>query len=182
VRVLILICSTCLILSCKQPHGDSTFIESQQEIDFPHDWEGKWYGTLVISKLNGDTTQVPMQLHILPQDSSWYWDYVIVYGNSKTGTRNYELLPVEGSKGHYRIDEKNSIILDAYYIGNTLYSRFSVEKSLISTRTALTGNKLHYEILSGRKNSISTTGGKDDIPEVNSYEFVVQQKAVLERR
>lgn len=174
-----------LFNGCKpstQKKVPATDIENLTIAQFPQAWEGKWKGTLVISKPNGDTTLVPMQLHILPMDTVGKWDYKIIYGKESTGTRPYELHTVDASKGHYLIDEKNSILLDAYYLGDTFYSRFSVGKFLLSTRTSLLGDQLVYEIISGNKEPINSTGGvSDEIPEVESFAIAVQQKALLSR-
>jgi len=179
--IVIILLSTGCKQSEEKVQVDSDAIAKQKQ-EFPKDWEGQWKGTLIISKPNGDTTQIPMQLHILPKATAGKWDYKIIYGNKTTGTRPYELHTIDASKGHYQIDEKNSIILDAYYIGNTLYSRFDVGTSLLSTRLSKQGELINYEIISGRKKPINTTGGtSDDIPEVGSYNIVVQQKALLSR-
>ncbi|NJO01219.1 MAG: hypothetical protein HC880_05520 [Bacteroidia bacterium] len=43
------------------------------------------------------------------------------------------------TQGKYRIDEKNGIILDASFLGNTLISRFAVENNLIMAIYRLEG-------------------------------------------
>lgn len=148
---------------------------------FPQDWEGTWAGTLVITKQTGDTTQVPMQLHIIKQDTSAGWDWKIIYGTDDSGIRNYELYEKNAAEGHYVIDEKNSILLDAFYVGDTFYSRFQVSNNFIFTSTKMVGELLEYEITSGGGSHISFSGSEGNIPIVKSYNVTVQQKAMLSR-
>jgi len=172
------------LYACQQTSvpGKEEVVEKQVD-NFPEDWLGIWKGQLVISKPNGDTTQIPMQLHLLENDTLKNgWDWTIIYGaDVKKGTRAYTLYKKDKANGHYVIDENNGIVLDAYYLGNTLYSRFSVMGSLLTSMETRQGNTMTYTIISGKEKPINTTGGQDDIPEVGSYNIVVEQQAILRR-
>lgn len=152
---------------------------------FPESWEGKWQGQLNIFSQNGHAQNIPMQLWILGIDSTT-WTWTIIYGEDiEKGKRDYELKVVDKNKGHYQIDEKNSIVLDAYYIGGTLYEKFSVMGSMLQVSTRKESNNLIIEIQSGSEENFSTSGGsiigKDTIPIVRSFQIRHVQKAVLSR-
>ena len=153
---------------------------------FPESWTGKWGGTLEIYNAKGLARELPMQLHILPIDSTNRYSWGIIYGEDvEKGLRDYELMPVDTSMGHYQVDEKNGIILDAFLLGDKLFERFEVMGSLLLTTTELRGDQLHWEIISGSLEPILTTGGGEhegeEIPPVNGYSIVVLQRAVLSR-
>jgi len=154
-----------------------------EETSFPESWLGTWAGTLVISKPIGDTTQVPMQLYYAENDTlSNAWDWHIIYGVDKEkGRRAYTLYEKNAEQGHYVIDENNGIILDTYFVGGSLYSRFAVANNLLTTITRKEGDKIIFEIIAGQQSSINKTGNIGDIPEVESYNIQVQQRAVLSR-
>ncbi len=176
--IVLLFCFSCKQKSTNQQEA----LPKKIATNFPQDWEGKWEGILVITKPTGDTTQIPMQLHILKHDTSAGWDWKIIYGPEDSGTRPYELYVKNKEEGHYVIDEKNSILLDAFYIGDTFYSRFQVSNSFIFTSTKLVGELLEYEITSGGGSHISFSGSKGNIPVVKSFGVAVQQKAMLRRK
>ncbi|MEM1217255.1 MAG: hypothetical protein AAGH79_00010 [Bacteroidota bacterium] len=153
---------------------------------FPESWAGKWAGTLEIYNAKGLAQSLPMQLHILPIDSTNRYSWGIIYGEDiEKGLRDYELMPVDTSLGHYQVDEKNGIILDAYLLGDKLFERFEVMGNLLLTTTELRGENLYWEIISGSLEPIVTTGGGEyegeEIPPVGGYSIVVLQRAVLSR-
>ena len=152
---------------------------------FPQTWEGRWAGRLEIFNPDGKVQDVPMELLIEPRDSAHSW--TITYGEGEEANRrSYLLKPVEPARGLYAIDEQNSIVLDAIYIGGKLYSRFEVGGNLLLSMVELQGDGLHYEIISGRLEPRNITGGQEyegeEIPEVRSYPVVVRQLAVLRRK
>lgn len=155
---------------------------------FPATWAGKWSGTLEIFAPQGLVQSLPMQLHILPQDTTDRYTWSIIYGEDlEKGLRAYELVPVDTAIGHYQVDEKNGIILDAFLLGGKLFERFEVMGSLLLTMTELRGEALHWEIISGSLEPIQTTGGieaepgneEEAIPPVNGYSIKVLQRAIL---
>ena len=156
-----------------------------QEGSFPQSWEGRWEGTLEVFNTAGKAQDVPMQLIIEPRGSMHHW--IIIYGEGdQASRRDYLLKPVQPAQGLYAIDEQNSIVLDATYIGGKLYSRFEVGGNLLLSMVELRGKALYYEIISGKLEPRHITGGKEaegeKIPEVKSYPVGVRQLAVLRRR
>ena len=95
--------------------------------------------------------------------------------------RPYELLPVEGEPGHYRIDEKNSIVIDAYFENDTLHSRFAVAGNVIEARYARDGDRMAVTLTTFGASPASTTGGEGKIPKVESYPLRAVQRGTLVR-
>lgn len=181
--IFTIISSIILIFCTCQSTPDTPTLPTESSDNFPEDWLGTWAGTLVISKPGGDTMQVPMQLYYAENDTLRDgWDWHIIYGaNVEAGRRAYTLHTRDAPKGHYAIDEHNGIILDAHLLGGTLYSRFAVADNLLTTMTRKQGNQMIFEIISGKQAPANTTGNIDDIPEVQSFNIHVQQRAVLSR-
>lgn len=150
---------------------------------FPEDWLGTWAGMLIISKPGEDTMQVPMQLYCAENDTLTNgWDWHIIYGaDTKAGRRAYTLHTRDAAKGHYAIDEHNGIILDAHLLGGTLYSRFAVSGNILTTMTRKVGESMIFEVISGKQTPVNITGNIKDIPEVQSFNISVQQRAILSR-
>lgn len=154
---------------------------------FPQSWVGVWTGELEIFNAKGKVQAVPMELHIQPIANSQNYTWTIIYGEDReAGARPYELQAVDAEVGHYVIDEKNSIRLDAFLVGGKLYERFSVMGSMLIATTELQGNQLIYEIISGSDKAVSTTGNTtvegEDIPAVESFPIAVRQQAVLRKK
>lgn len=153
---------------------------------FPGDWEGKWTGSLDIYRYSSLVDTIPMGLNIQKLDSG-RWTFYISYGSGdKEQERLYELVVVDPLNGHYRIDEKNGIYLDAFYHDNCLYERFSVAGNMLTNSICKNEEQLYYEITFGAIDAITSSGdtilnATDTIPEVKSYGVPSVQKAVLKR-
>lgn len=155
-------------------------------LSFPQSWEGKWVGTLEIHNASGLAQALPMELHLLPMDSVGQWSWTIIYGEDKdTGKRPYELHTINAEKGLYLIDEKNSIKMEAYYLGGKFFQWFEVQGSLLLTSTQLVGEELHWEIVFGKSEPASVTGDQaidgEEIPAVKTFPVHGMQRAVLRR-
>jgi len=148
---------------------------------FPQAWEGIWEGDLEIYSPRGPQQSVPMELHILPQDSCYSWK--MVYAGQ---ARDYRLCPLDPEQGRYEIDEQNSIRMSATLVNGKLFSRFEVMGKLLLSTTELSDGYLEYEIIAGSMQPAGTTGGEivegADIPEVTSYPVRSRQVARLKRR
>lgn len=165
--------------------GSCTALISQS--DFPAGWSGEWAGTLHIVQARGTVQELPMELHILPLDSTGRYTWTIIYGEDKeAGRRPYELLTLDAEKGLYAIDEKNSIRMEGYLLGGTFYQWFEVEGSLLMTTTALQGDELVWEIVAGNIEPVSVTGGQtidgEEVPPVKAFPVGAVQRARLRRR
>lgn len=165
----------------------STLSFSQKDsLTFPQSWEGKWAGTLEIFNAAGLAQSLPMELHILPLDSVGQWSWTIIYGEDKeAGRRGYELHTIDAQKGQYLIDEKNSIAMEAYFLGEKFFQWFEVQGSLLLTTTYLRGDELYWEITFGKSDPVSTTGDQtvdgEEIPPVKTFPISGVQAAVLKK-
>lgn len=149
------------------------------------DWEGNWKGTVEIWSYNEKVDAFPMSLDIIRKDS--IWDFIINYQRQadQTDIRAYQLIVVDESKNHFAIDEKNSIILDAFLNANCLYNRFSGMGSDLQVRMCLEPDGMSYEITSTFAQALRTSGneviGNDTIPEIKSYDLYNLMKAKLKK-
>ena len=151
---------------------------------FPVSWYGKWRGTIVIYNNQGKVQEIPMEICIASTDSMNRHKMSLIYGvGEKQDVRDYEIIEVDSSIGHFKTDEKNRIYLDSYYFDGILYSRFEVMSNLLLTRIEKRHNKLYFEVISGSSEPISTTGDNEDnnIPPVNSYNIKISQRAELQK-
>ncbi|MCB9081956.1 MAG: hypothetical protein H6555_09625 [Lewinellaceae bacterium] len=165
-----------------------TSLALSAQTSFPADWAGVWVGDLQIYNYRGLTQTVPMELRILPHDTTINtYTWTMVYGqDTVAGLRPYLLRPEHEPTGHYVIDEGDGILLDCYRLGNTLYDVFSVQGTLLNSRTELRGDELHYEIISGPQKPARVSGGtgegEEAVPAVESMAIHVLQRAVLKRK
>ena len=132
-RLTILLLLSTLFYSCHKNVQEITQAPLSEEIlvkkskKFPQDWLGYWEGELNIYNHTGRTMTIPMALDNATTDNDSIWTWAIIYGEDTiSGRRDYELNIVDVSKGHYVVDEKNSIFLDAFLLDNSLVSTFNV--------------------------------------------------------
>lgn len=161
---------------------------SAQPSSFPQSFFGNWKGTLTWSRPGKQTQQFTMRLNIQPADSGRY-TWQIIYGDDNPSTslrvdnRPYLLQPVDTAKGHWQIDERNTIVLDSYIIGNTFSSVFSVSGSTIVSKYELTKAGLQISYTTFATKPATTTGGtSNEIPPVDSYKVVGLQQGLLIRQ
>lgn len=178
----------CSLISCST--AQSPLIKEDQSVskaaNFPETWAGIYQGTLDIYNATGLQQSVAMELEIAPIDSTDRWIWAITYGpDSVAGRRSYELVIVDPTKGHYQIDEKNSIILDAFLKGNFFVSRFSVMRNLLDCTYEKSGDEIIFTIVMGKETALLDTGGGviegDTIPVVQAYPIGVVQRGKLKR-
>lgn len=162
----------------------SLFISLQSNADslyvFPNHWMGKWTGKLLIYN-SKEIKEVYMELNIFAAEDMNHWKWTLIYGKGEFGqTRAYELILSDSAKGKYKMDEKNSIILDMAYLNNTFYSTFEVEKNLITATYRMAGDKIIFEIISSdMKNPLVTGIEGGEVSVVSSFPVTVTQRAEL---
>ena len=120
----------------------------------PADWHGRWTGTLKITSAAGEAKETPMEMVIGPLKDSKNYRWKIVYG--KGPVRDYELVPQEKA-GHFVIDEKNGLLIDAWLVGSTVHSFFQVADSLIPVRYELAGDALRFSLTQSTTKDPRTT-------------------------
>lgn len=156
---------------------------------FPAAWQGAWHGTLEIFNGRGKVQSVPMSVEIQKIDTSKEGRYTfgLIYGSKEQDWRPYELVPVTPDRGLWKVDEKNSIVMESFLCGPKFLCWFTVQNSRILCTYEKTGeNTLVFEVMSGLEAAVSITGntkqGEEDIPEVKTFPFSVFQRAVLQRQ
>ena len=181
INSILLILPLILVLGCQSSKVVETTVPN---LKFPEDWAGNWEGQLEIHNGGGKTMDLKMGLNIAPVDSGKYTFTILYYGKNGTDERLYELLTVDARKGHYQVDEKNSIVLDDYFFMNKLYSRFEVMGNLLLVTYELRGEEMIFEVISGKMGEEHTviTGGQDSIPKVTSYPIQVMQRGIMKRK
>jgi hypothetical protein len=162
--------------------------QTADSLTFPASWAGVWTGTLDIFSGKGKVQSVSMEIELLKMDTSRQGRYTfsLIYGGRDKDYRHYELVPVDPAKGLWRVDEKNTIVMESYLYGPKLLCWFVVEGSrVLCTYEKTDSNTLIFEVISGRETPVSTTGNtkidKEDIQEVKTFPVTVFQRAVLKR-
>ena len=108
---------------------------------FPASWEGYWSGEVEIWGSGVQQGAFPMSLEIKPTDS--LWTYIITYDHGRLpepDIREYSLVILEDTLGHYAIDEHNSIVLDAYFMGGCHLFKTYPASMLIQARVSHVGH------------------------------------------
>ncbi|MFT4023743.1 MAG: hypothetical protein QM664_08170, partial [Flavihumibacter sp.] len=115
--------TTMLFLSLLMMIGTPAPIPSpvrQTNAGFPESWFGKWKGDMVWYQGKQKQQTIPMQLLINKTDSADQYAWHLVYGEGSKDSRPYTLKPYDRKKGHWLVDEHNSIVLDLFEIGPRL--------------------------------------------------------------
>ena len=149
---------------------------------FPASWVGTWSGRCDLVRGGKTVSDFAMELHVAPtKDGAYTW--TIIYGEGeKRQVRPYELMPAEGRADHWRIDEKNGIVLDAFLENDRLRNRFGVMGNLIEATYARDGDALTVTLTTFGMKPMATTGGEGRIPAVTSYPLKAVQRGVLRRK
>jgi hypothetical protein len=159
----------------------------------PAAFVGDWKGTLNIRPVGGKAQQVPMELHVAPVSGGKAYRWQIVYGSAGSPNRqvrDYELVADEKRPGHFTLDEKNGIVLDADLVGGALCSAFRVQGNLLVTRyESPAAGRLRFEIVVYRADATVKTAphapGSADAhaaaptPDVFAYPVAATQTAEL---
>jgi len=163
------------------------FINSYAQQSFPDTWEGNYKGDLMIYGVDSVKMQIEMELKIKKTSNDSISDWTIIYHTKdKNDVRAYSLVLVDKQKGHYKIDEKNSIMLDVYLHNNLiLTSFFEVMESTIIITYKKVDNNILFELIASKPEPVSKTGNTkfndEDIPEVLSFKVNGRQKAILKK-
>ena len=167
-----------IIMSCSLGNAQQSF---------PDSWLGKYKGDLMIYGVDSVKMKLEMKLDILKTAIDSIYDWTLTYDlNGNKDVRAYSLNVVNKQKGHYRIDERNSIIIDGYLHNNNVFTNFfKVSNSYIVATYTKKENSLLFEIISGDERAAASTGNTisngEEIPEVVSYLVNGRQKAVLRK-
>lgn len=131
--------------------------------------------------VKGQSQTVPITLRIQPiSNNPMRYTWQTTYGpEANKLVRNYELVVKDRGAGHFVIDEKDGTLIDAWWLGNKLYSQFRVENRLISTQCERQSNRLHYELVTYEPLSSPQAEGSQQKVPFESYQIQVVQSAEL---
>ena len=150
-------------------------IQLNAQTSFPDKCTGVWSGTMHIYK-NGslkDSVQVKFTVAKTSETNAWTWK--TEYLSAKLpAVKDYILRLKDKENGHYILDEGNDTKLIDYLFGNKLYCVFETHDILLTSSYELVGNKLIFEVTSGKK--LSGFG-----KEVTNYSVTNLQKVVLKK-
>ena len=182
---LFLIITLLFLTNCKSTKITSFKGENIKIENFPKDWIGNYKGNLQIYSVDSIAMNLEMKLNITKKTDSVY-NWTINYNfKGKEDIRAYELQILDIKKGHYIIDEKNSIKIDAFYRNKIFTSFFKVMNSFIVATYTKENDRIIFEIISATDKKTSITGNTkhndEDIPEVITYFVNGRQKAILEK-
>ena len=180
--ILLLISATAISCVTKKSFNQEEENKRIESISFPEDWTGRWQGDLMIYSGLGLQDQLKMELIIEPIANSDNYTFIIVYDTGlELSRREYELIVVDQEQGLFIVDEKNTIMIESYFMGGKWFQRFEVAGSMLICTIEQQGKNLVWEITSGKSEKISTSGDSsiEGIFEVNTYPFGVYQRAVL---
>lgn len=150
---------------------------------FPDTWVGNWKGELQWFRTGKPESQkVDMELRIQPGDSSGHYTWGIVYGSFSADYRPYILKPKDINAGHWVIDERNGIVLDQFWVGDSFNGAFTVQNNTIVNSYRMDKDQLTVEFYSISAKPLSVTGNNtEESPRVDSYRVGSYQKAILSR-
>src|SRR5262245_28004945 len=110
----------------------SLVIKPAASIEDLKPFHGSWRGTCAITPEHEGVSSFGAELIVEPGKRDDRLSWTIVYHLRGTETRAYELIAVDAAKGHYVVDEKNGLMLDAYFAGGVLYSTFAIGEGVIA--------------------------------------------------
>lgn len=187
-RMMGLLCFSVLIFSAcfvNKQITDTSNLDNQTNPNFvfPFDWIGEYEGNLLIVDAKNDTSSVQMTLKIDYPDASGFYPWTITYDGKDR--RYYGLEAINPEKGHYRIDEFNSIKIDAFLRSNHLISKFRVMNSDLLIDYERVAGGIIVTLYINPVNPMNTTGGEiiggSTVPSVESWSFDVFQTALLKK-
>lgn len=182
IKYFLFIMITIGITSCKSTKNEITISTSKNYI-FPIEWSGQYKGDLQIFKHNDSLSTIEMELIIGNPNTEGYYPWTIIY--NKKDVRRYGLEAINPEKGHYRIDEFNSIKIDAFINNGHFVSRFNVMGNDLLVDYFKTDEGIEVNFYITSTEPMSTTGqeiiGNDTIPKVNAFPMLVFQKAILKK-
>jgi len=131
-----------------------THISAQN--NFPDSWIGHYQGNLEIYAVDSIAMNVKMELEIRKTAKDSVYSWVITYHlKNKMDIRTYSLKVVDTQKGMFKIDENNSIVIDAHLRHNTFTSFFEVQNNVIIATYTKEEDIIIFEIISAKFKPVS---------------------------
>ncbi|WP_375466805.1 hypothetical protein [uncultured Nostoc sp.] len=154
---------------------------SSSSNSFPENWQGTWSGTMFNRSVKGQSKTVPMILKIQPiSNNPLRYTWQITYeAGAKKQLRNYELVIKDRGAGHFVIDEKDGTLIDAWWVGDTLYSQFRVGNRLLNSQYERQSDRLRYKLVTYQPLSSPPAKGSQQKVPFESYQIGAVQSAEL---
>lgn len=169
-----LLAAALLLLCCQYTAG-------ALQAGLPSSWDGVWKGATTLSWASGKVENADMELRVSPIQGGQTKAWKVVYTFSdRREVREYEMRPSEGA-GRLLMDEKNGFLIDNYLAGDTLYSQFTINGNLVTTRFELRGDAIEVELTMFDVKSPRLTRLKGGDFEVASFSPKYVQRGVLRR-
>jgi hypothetical protein len=143
----------------------------------PAAWHGTWAGTMVVTGPTDKRTEVPVVLLIEPVKGSNAVTWKTTYDGSPKVVKDYKLVPAEGERGRFVVDEGNGIELAARLVDGVMYSTFEVGGAVLTARYELRDKAIRMEITSAKPAKAKTGGGQ-----VQDHPVDVVQAAELKKQ
>ncbi len=171
-------------LACKTSKTTISLPTDSKTYLFPVEWIGIYEGQLnILGQEKGDTMKVDMELIIDQPDAMGLYPWVLKY--NKEDVRYYGLEVKDAEKGHYLIDEYNSIKLDGFLRGNHFITRFKVMNSDLTFHYSKEAEGISIQVEVFSNEALSETGGEiiaqDTVPKVKSYLMTGYQTGFLKQ-
>ena len=164
-----------LLLACERAVEPSEPAEAPPPVSFPDGWVGTWRGEIEISGAHAQ--RLPMELVVGAEEPPGRFAWTIVYGDQPP--RQYALVVDDRERGRYVLDEGNSILMPARFLGGELICVFAVMGNRLATTYRVEGDDLHMEIIVSSRVAMTTTGGQGRIPTVDVFDVSSRHRARL---
>ncbi len=180
----ILICLLVLNATAQNQQRQTLSVPSfpEEEATFPKSFLGNWKGRLQWMVAGKPAQTFSMQLKIQPTDSTNQYTWQIIYGDDNKDNRPYILKPIDASKGHWVVDERDGIMLDSYVHGNSIHGAFTVQGNTIVDNYRVENDTMFVEFFSFKLGDKKTSGkGTEETPFVDSYRMGSYQMGTLKK-
>ena len=167
----------CSFSSSAQENQPAKITENKAVIEnpiFPEKCLGVWEGMMYIYSFNTLRDSVKVRFTAAETETSgtytWKKEYL---SPTRPMVKDYKLVIDDLGKGRYILDEGDGVKLVEYNVGNKLYSLFQVDGIYLTSSTELVGDKLIFEVTSGREDN--------EIKGIKNYSYTNVQRVVLQR-
>ena len=151
-------------------------------------WAGQWKGPCearlpaAVPTL-GILFTLDRTVEPIPGSNRYKWKSDYRMPGHPDAPKDYEIYPVEVQRGHFRIDEKNGIEIDAFLSHDSLYTHFQVGDATIVTTDRLEsdGKVMIVDLLTFTSQGATNSGGVGAVPAVRSDVFQVNHRCVLQK-
>ncbi len=100
-------------------------------------WKGVWKGACRLTPAHDGIAQFAASLTIAGGVGDGRLRWRLQYEIGGGDVRDYEIATVDEAAGHYAIDEKNGLVLDAVLSDGVLYAPFTINAMLITATYAV---------------------------------------------